>query len=270
MRPSLIWIKALALRIGADGAMAIDHAAALSALCGTGDPAGGFGVAAALCGVGLLGGFAHCAPMCGPFVMMQLAADGSETPGLRRLAAAAMPGYHLGRMTTYVALGAVAGGLGASVVQWTQFRALLAIMLTVAALCFLVQAVKRLIPLSSPSLLHWASERWGGLIGGMAAPLLRRPSRSRFAGYPLGLVLGLLPCGFLYAALIAAAGAGSITAGAAAMAGFALGTVPGLAAVGVLGSLALRRCRGLANALAAPIFLLSAAILGTLAARMIA
>lgn len=261
---TLIWINAVAPSMALIGAMSFDHVAALGALCGP----GGLGVAAALFGVGLLGGFVHCAPMCGPFVMMQLAAEGSAAPGLRRLSAAAMPGYHLGRMTTYVALGAAAGGLGASVVEWTQFRALLAIMLMAAALCFLLQAMKRLIPLTAPSILRRASERWGGLIATMALPLLRRPSRARFGAYPLGLVLGLLPCGFLYAALITAAAAGSSAAGAAAMAAFTLGTVPGLAAVGILGSLALRRCRGLAEALAAPIFLLNAATLAILATRM--
>jgi sulfite exporter TauE/SafE len=106
----------------------------------------------------------------------------------------------------------------------------------------------------------------------MAAPLLRQASGAGtgLQGYRLGVVLGLLPCGFLYAALVAAAATGSALAGALAMASFALGTVPGLVALGVLGGAALRRWRGLANAIATPVFLLNAFTLGGLAVRMVA
>ncbi len=253
--------------------MAIDHAAPLAALgafCAVGDSSVVLGVGLALFGAGLFGGFAHCAPMCGPFVVMQLAGDGGRAPALGRLTAGALPGYHLGRMTTYVALGGAAGGVGRSVVQLSEFRALLGMLLLVAALCFLLQAVKRFAPIPSVRIFLWASEGWGRSVGRLAMPLLRRPSGSRFAGYGLGLVLGLLPCGFLYASLIAAAAAGSVTSGAMAMAAFALGTAPGLVAVGVLGGAAVRRWRGLAEAIAAPVFLLNATTLGVLAARMIA
>ena len=51
----------------------------------------------------------------------------------------------------------------------------------------------------------------------------------------LGLSLSALPCGLLYGALVAAASAGSALAGALAMAAFALGTVPALVGVGLLG-----------------------------------
>lgn len=254
--------------------MAIDHAvpltSALSAFCGIGDASVVLGVGLALFGAGLFGGFAHCAPMCGPFVVMQLAGEAGGTYSLRRLTAGMLPGYHLGRMTTYVALGGAVGAAGSSVVQLTEFRSLLAILLAAAALCFLLQAAKRFAPFPSAEIVQRSSERWGRAVGHMAAPLLRRPGGSRLAGYRLGLVLGLLPCGFLYAALIAAAAAGSAAAGAAAMAAFALGTVPGLVAVGVLSTVALRRWRGLAQAIAVPIFLLNAVTLGALAARMIA
>src|ERR1700747_2444553 len=86
-------------------------ASALAALCGTSGTLGLFPVAAALFSVGLVGSFAHCAPMCGPFVLMQLA-EPARGFALRRLTASALPGYQFGRLTTYVALGAVLGGLG--------------------------------------------------------------------------------------------------------------------------------------------------------------
>ena len=45
-------------------------------------------------------------------------------------------------------------------------------------------------------------------------------------GYPLGVVLGFLPCGFLYAALATTAASGSPLLGALGMLAFGLGTAP--------------------------------------------
>jgi Cytochrome C biogenesis protein transmembrane region len=95
---------------------------ALVAFCGVADTYGAFGIAVALFGAGLVGSFAHCAPMCGPFVMMQLTEPDGGDFALRKLAAGALPGYQLGRMTTYAALGLLVGGLGGSLVALTQFH----------------------------------------------------------------------------------------------------------------------------------------------------
>ena len=54
--------------------------------------------------------------------------------------------------------------------------------------------------------------------------------------YPLGLLLGLMPCGPLYAMEINAAGTGSIGAGMLTMLAFGLGTVPTLYAFGLVSS----------------------------------
>jgi sulfite exporter TauE/SafE len=62
-------------------------------------------------------------------------------------------------------------------------------------------------------------------------------NRSRGHGhYVLGLVLGLMPCGVLYTAQIAAATTGSPLRGAALMLAFGLGTVPALLSVGLMSS----------------------------------
>jgi uncharacterized protein len=58
-------------------------------------------------------------------------------------------------------------------------------------------------------------------------------SRSTGRYYPLGLVLGLLPCGLSYTAFIAAAGSGTPLAGLLTMLFFGAGTVPALALFGV-------------------------------------
>jgi sulfite exporter TauE/SafE len=48
------------------------------------------------------------------------------------------------------------------------------------------------------------------------------------AAVPVGLVMGLLPCGFLYAIALAAAGRGSVVEGGLIMLAFGLGTLPAM------------------------------------------
>lgn len=236
----------------------------LSGLCGSGGPWAILGIAAALFATGLVGGFAHCAPMCGPFVLMQIAEPAGSGLALRRLAAGALPFYHLGRLTTYVGLGLASGGLGGTLSALAPFRFFAALLLALAALSFLLQALGRIGRFLPALGMTEAGQHYARL----AAPLLRRmPAHPVLGGYRLGLVLGLLPCGFLYGAVIAAAASGGVLAGGLVMAAFALGTVPGLAAVGVVGT-GLARWRRLAAAITTPVFLMNAVTLGGLALRL--
>jgi sulfite exporter TauE/SafE len=78
-----------------------------------------------------------------------------------------------------------------------------------------------------------------GLLQGRAAP-----------GHPfaIGLFLGLLPCGFLYSAVVAGVGRGSALEGASALALFGLGTAPALLGVSLADEL-LARNRAFVNRL---------------------
>jgi sulfite exporter TauE/SafE len=241
------------------------HPFALASWCGA-DPLAFGGIALGLFAAALVGGFAHCAPMCGPFVLMQVAGRECDGLGVRRLAAGALPAYHLGRLTTYAGLGAAAGGLGASLLSIMPFRWIAVALLGLAALSFLLQGLGGAARWLPGLGLGAADSRLAAGLASLARPLLR--PGARVAGYRLGLVLGLLPCGFLYSALLAAAATGGAVAGGLAMGAFALGTVPALAAVGLLGTGVLQRWRGAAAAIAVPIFLLNAVTLGGLALRL--
>jgi hypothetical protein len=99
--------------------------AKLTALCGEGLhglsslPAG---LPLSLFLAGLAGSLVHCVGMCGPFVLTQVVADaGSSRQGSygewRRLGGASLAPYHLGRLTTYTALGAIADGRKAMILS---------------------------------------------------------------------------------------------------------------------------------------------------------
>lgn len=196
-------------------------------------------------------GSLHCAGMCGPFVAFAVGDCGSRRLAPRPAAApvspaaqcdlVALPGlaerivtqsaYHLGRLATYVLLGAAAGAVGAAVdlsaslagVQ--RFAAVLAgTMMILAGLATVARcAGLRLDTLAAPRLLQRP------IALGHRAAVEMPPSRRAVV---VGLLTTLLPCGWLYAFALAAAGAGDPLLGAAVMLAFWLGTVPVLTFIG--------------------------------------
>jgi sulfite exporter TauE/SafE len=237
-----------------------------SAWCGP----SAMGLAAMLFLTGLVGGLAHCGPMCGPFVLAQAATLPADGPIVRRLTGGLLLPYHLGRILTYAGLGAVAGAFGHAIVLLTPVRVAVAALLLAAAALFALQAAARITAhprgraaaafggRSRPIVLGLATR-----LARLAAPLFDAPSATRRLA--LGLVLGLLPCGFLYGALAGAAATQGPAAGAAAMAAFGLGTAPSLMLVGLGGAGLATRWRELARRAVAPLFLFNAAILGAMA-----
>jgi uncharacterized protein len=227
-------------------------------------------VLASLFLAGLFGGVTHCAGMCGPFVVAQVGQQLQHTPfaaatqWTRLRGAAALP-YHLGRLTTYAALGALAGGLTDAFVAATSLSWLPPALLLVAAALFLVQAAQALVPAERLGLRSLALTSLASRISAASAPLFADPRGRR--GYALGLALGFLPCGLLYSALAAAAGSGSALAGAMGLAAFAAGTFPALFAVGYGSLIVGQRARALTRLAVGPLAAVNGALLLVIAAR---
>jgi sulfite exporter TauE/SafE len=231
------------------------HSAAMA------EPAAAGALIGALFLAGLAGGAAHCAGMCGPFVLAQTAGRLAAVPverfgRLTRLGGALLLPYHLGRATTYAGLGAVGAALAGGIAALPAMGWIRTALLTLAALLMIAAALEKSgfsMPRPGAALLG----RWAGR---MARPLLARPGGS-LHGFALGAALGFLPCGFLYGALAAAAASGQPLVGAAAMAAFALGTAPSLFAVALLGEAAGRTWRRSAGRLAPFAFAANAGLL---------
>lgn len=191
---------------------------------------------------GVIGSLSHCAGMCGPFVLSQVAARLETIPAmamneLRRVGGAALLPYHLGRATTYGLLGAVAGWAAGALSGWSGFRFVAAGLLALAAAFLVGMAVPGLKGLVGGGGESW----WSRHVAGLAKPLFRSPVGWR--GWLLGVALGFIPCGLLYAALAAAAASGEPLAAAMAMLAFAAGTVPVLVVVGAIGHFAISQWR---------------------------
>jgi sulfite exporter TauE/SafE len=212
---------------------------------------------------GLVGGFAHCAGMCGPFVVAQLAQrlDGTPVAGfsaLARLRAGVLPFYHLGRATTYTVLGAAASGLTGLATLLLEGRSVVSVGLAVAAVFFLVV-----------SLGFWRPQSvwFGGLISRVTASATKS-LHAATGGYMTGVLLGLLPCHLVYAALAASTVLADPLGGALSMLAFAAGTSAGLVAVGCFGMLAGHHFRGTARRLLPIAGLANSVVLAALSVRV--
>lgn len=167
-------------------------------------------------------GSLHCAAMCGGFVCLY--ASRAEVSWRTHAT------YHLARLGAYVSFGFLAGALGGMVDAAGGELGIGRVAAVGSGVLLMLWGVGRL--------LRFMGVRRGGNVAG-DLPLLRRAqsqllNRSR-AWLPVwragvvGLVSGLLPCGWLYAFVAAAAGTGHVSSAMLVMGMFWLGTVPALA-----------------------------------------
>ena len=170
-------------------------------------------------------GSLHCAGMCGGFVAFYAGAGGRR-PALGHAA------YNLGRLVAYGTLGALAGLFGAALdlaaapAGIERGAAVLAGALIAlwGTRTLLETAGVRVARLAPPAALR------GVVACGLAAVAAQPPVARALV---IGLLTGLLPCGWLYAFIVTAAGTGDPLRGAGLMAVFWLGTLPVMAGLGV-------------------------------------
>lgn len=227
--------------------------------------------ASALLLAGLVGGPAHCGPMCGPFVLAQAADRMARVPAAKlceahRVRSGLLLPYHAGRLATYGALGAISGAAG-GLLPTGNSGAVAPWLTLIAAILFAAQALARIRP------------RWAAMLPRPPAFLARSVGlwsrklpfggRGSFAGtFLIGVMLGFLPCGMLLAAITAAGASGGAVDGAVAMLAFGAGTVPALAVVGIAGH-AVSRAAWLPRGTGPAFLLACSALLGAISAHQI-
>lgn len=173
-------------------------------------------------------GFGHCIGMCGPIVVslsLNLKGKNLFLPHLL---------YNCGRIVTYAVLGGVMGATGTFTLVASNIAGIQKGAMIFAGILIIVMglAMSGWVPVGR--VFNSDNCNTGGLI----SKNFRRLSgvKSTAVYFPIGLLLGLLPCGPVYTALLAAAGIGMKAAGTlegvingmAVMTLFGIGTVPAL------------------------------------------
>ena len=164
---------------------------------------------------GLTGGFTHCISMCGPFVACRnMCASGGCSS---KTQAVQLP-HHLGRLTTYGLLGFLAALLSRQIAYSSYWPKISAAMLAIAGVMFLLSSLPKCNHLFKSS---------GKLT------------------YVSGLLLGFMPCGLLYAALMMAATTANPLMGMVGMWLFVLGTMPALLVASLSAEIVTRKWQGI-------------------------
>ncbi|MBE9063975.1 sulfite exporter TauE/SafE family protein [cf. Phormidesmis sp. LEGE 11477] len=203
--------------------------------------------------VGFLGSFGHCVGMCGPvatafalsaqqssqYASNNDAAEDAADDWSRQIA------FHLllniGRLLSYALVGMGIGALGSVLFAGGQIagigstlRRLVSLATGVLLIWFgLTQASPGFLP-SLPFLHPARAQKLHEQINQSMGRVARW--QQAIAPLILGLLWGLIPCGFLYTGQLRAAATQSPVGGAAVMLAFGLGTAPAMVVVGMTAS----------------------------------
>jgi sulfite exporter TauE/SafE len=194
----------------------------------------------------------HCVQMCGPIVI-------SYSVSLKRDMMLAHFSYNAGRVITYSVLGALAGAAGSGIGMLGKMAGLASAARLIAGGAMVITGILMLRVLPRRVLVQvercWFTALFSRSIG-------RLLMSSRVMGkFGLGLMLGFLPCGLIYGALLKAVETARPLAGALTMAAFGMGTAVALLAMGMASSFAGLRMGAWGNRLAGASILLAGAIL---------
>ncbi len=183
--------------------------------------------------VGFLGSFGHCVGMCSPLTVAFSLGQAQDTPNLQQQLQ-----FHillnLGRLLSYTLVGMGIGGLGSVLLAGGQMagvgselRRWVAIITGLMLIWFGLRQI-------NPNLLPRIPLLHSNLHNRLNAAMVKLSLKSQWwTPALLGMTWGLVPCGFLYAAQLKAAGTSDFIKGGLTMLAFGLGTLPTMLTVGV-------------------------------------
>jgi sulfite exporter TauE/SafE len=166
----------------------------------------------------------HCLGMCGGLTAAMGLAIGTS-----KRTAYLLSSFHLGRICSYILLGALIGVVTSAGIEWWpelgKWLRLVAGLLLIAMGCYLTGLWKGLAKL----------ERFGQVLWRKLEPLTQKliPVNTAGKALSLGLLWSGLPCGLIYSTLAWSATASDWQTSALLMGVFGLGTLPALLASSV-------------------------------------
>ncbi len=177
--------------------------------------------------VALLGSVGHCIGMCGGFVVAYSTAkiDPGRTKSFQSLAHVL---YSIGRVVSYMFIGAIFGYLGSAINFSLGAKGVLFIVIGIlmVIIAFSLSGKIKFLTVIEHSIVQ--------------TPLFKKlfqsviKSKSLPSFFYMGILNGLIPCGLVYFFATAAIASGSALMGAVVMAVFGLATVPALFILGMV------------------------------------
>ena len=195
--------------------------------------------------VALLGSVGHCIGMCGGFVLAYSSAKiGLDWSNLHQSLAHVL--YSIGRVTSYVILGAIFGLIGSAFVitltTWGVLLLVVGILMVLMGLSLMGKLKFLTLIESDIASRPFYKRAYVSLISSKTLPSF----------YGLGMLNGFIPCGLVYVFATFALASGSIASGMLVMAVFGIATVPAMFGFGFFASLLQRsRFRQIALSMAA-------------------
>jgi uncharacterized protein len=177
--------------------------------------------------IGLSVGFGHCIGMCGPIIVaISLNLKGRASIGPHLL-------YHFGRLATYAILGAVMGITGAFTSLMGRMAGIQQLLLFLTGLGIMIMGIR--LTGWIPTMNTFGEEKSPSQVFSKGIQKYLN-SNSPYRFLFLGAILGLLPCGPVYTALLSASRFGmesptqlqGCLIGTGLMLAFGFGTVPAM------------------------------------------
>jgi len=181
--------------------------------------------------IAFLGSFGHCIGMCGGIVVAYSTIKiKPESSKVSQSVAHLL--YSFGRVFTYSILGALFGALGGVVLFSNNANGIL---LIVAGVAMILAGLSLMGKIKFLTLIEHSFSSSSFYKNTFKSVL---HSKSNVSFFLLGMLNGLLPCGFVYFFAITAASTADPLYGALVMAVFGMSTIPAMFGVGFLASLA--------------------------------
>lgn len=175
--------------------------------------------------IAFAGSFGHCVGMCGGFIVAysstKIDASMSRAAQLIRHGA-----YNLGRVSSYIVLGMIFGGIGALFSVSMELHGALFILVGI------IMIITALGMFGLSKLIHLLERGFSS--NPLFKTLFSRLIKSKNIGsfFALGVMNGFFPCGFVFFFAAKAAASASVIDGGMIMGLFGLATVPTLLALG--------------------------------------
>ncbi|NYT52776.1 MAG: sulfite exporter TauE/SafE family protein [Candidatus Vesicomyosocius endoextente] len=175
--------------------------------------------------MGLLGGV-HCLGMCGGIVgMLSAGLDPKVRSNPKKIALFHL-NYNLGRILSYILIGAIFGLIGMILTQVLQMSVFDKILRVFSGMLMVMVGLY----IGNWSFNIQILERFGAKFWAKLQPLTQQflPIRNLRSAFFIGLLWGGIPCGLVYGALSFSILSGSMLEGSLIMLSFGLGTLPSL------------------------------------------